>query len=114
MAPRACAEPSASRSARKYSGCVLADGRSLVMGAAQFVFSNGVPDSVSKALSQAGERARTLVVAECDGFDKDGSLIGLARPLGILSLSDHIQLERARDDCVLRRPGRHAQRDLRR
>lgn len=78
-------------SARKYSGCVLADGRSLVMGAAQFVFSNGVPDSVSKALSQAGERARTLVVAECDGFDKDGNLIGLARPLGILSLSDHIR-----------------------
>lgn len=69
----------------------MADGRSLVMGAAQFVFSNGVPDSVSKALSQAGERARTLVVAECDGFDKDGSLIGLARPLGILSLSDHIR-----------------------
>ena len=78
-------------SARKYSGCILADGRSLVMGATQFVFSNGVPDSVSKALSQAGERARTLVVAECDGFDKDGNLIGLARPLGILSLSDHIR-----------------------
>ena len=78
-------------SARKYSGCVLGDGRALVMGAAQFVFSGGVPDEVAQALAQTGERARTLVVAECDGFDADGNLLGEARPLGILSLSDHIR-----------------------
>ena len=78
-------------SARKYSGCVLGDGRALVMGAAQFVFSGGVSDEVAQALAQTGERARTLVVAECDGFDADGSLLGVARPLGILSLSDHIR-----------------------
>lgn len=78
-------------SARKYSGCVLGDGRALVMGAAQFVFSGGVPDEVAQALAQTGERARTLVVAECDGFNADGNLLGEARPLGILSLSDHIR-----------------------
>ena len=78
-------------SARKYSGCVLGDGRALVMGAAQFVFSGGVPDQIAQVLAQTGERARTLVVAECDGFDADGSLLGEARPLGILSLSDHIR-----------------------
>lgn len=78
-------------SARKYSGCVLGDGRALVMGAAQFVFSGGVPDEVAQALAQTGERARTLVVAECDGFDADGNLLGEARPLGILSLSDRIR-----------------------
>ena len=78
-------------SARKYSGCVLGDGRALVMGAAQFVFSGGVPDQIARALAQTGERARTLVVAECDGFDADGNLLGEARPLGILSLSDHIR-----------------------
>ena len=78
-------------SARKYSGCVLDDGRALVMGAAQFVFSGGVPDQIARALAQTGERARTLVVAECDGFDADGNLLGEARPLGILSLSDHIR-----------------------
>ena len=78
-------------SARKYSGCVLGDGRALVMGAAQFVFSGGVPDQIARVLAQTGERARTLVVAECDGFDADGSLLGEARPLGILSLSDHIR-----------------------
>ena len=78
-------------SARKYSGCVLGDGRALVMGAAQFVFSGGVPDEVAQALARTGERARTLVVAECDGFDADGNLLGVARPLGILSLSDHIR-----------------------
>lgn len=78
-------------SARKYSGCVLGDGRAFVMGAAQFVFAGGVPDQIARALSQTGERARTLVVAECDGFDADGNLLGVARPLGILSLSDHIR-----------------------
>lgn len=78
-------------SARKYSGCVLGDGCALVMGAAQFVFSGGVPDQIAQALAQTGERARTLVVAECDGFDADGNLLGVARPLGILSLSDHIR-----------------------
>lgn len=78
-------------SARKYSGCVLGDGRALVMGAAQFVFAGGVPDEVAQALARTGERARTLVVAECDGFDADGNLLGVARPLGILSLSDHIR-----------------------
>ena len=78
-------------SARKYSGCVFGDGRALVMGAAQFVFSGGVPDQIAQVLAQTGERARTLVVAECDGFDADGNLLGEARPLGILSLSDHIR-----------------------
>ncbi len=78
-------------SARKYSGCVMPGGRALVMGAAQFVFAAGVPSEVSLALSQTGERERTLVVAECDGFDNDGCLVGDARPLGILSLSDHIR-----------------------
>ena len=78
-------------SARKYSGCVLADGRALVMGAAQFVFAGGVPAEVGDALSQTEERERTLVVATCDGFDADGNLIGTPVPLGILSLSDHIR-----------------------
>lgn len=96
-ATEACIDAPAARraigfsSARKYSGCVLGDGRALVMGAAQFVFSGGVPDEVAQTLAQTGERARTLVVAECDGFDADGNLLGVARPLGILSLSDHIR-----------------------
>ena len=78
-------------SARKYSGCIMPGGRALVMGAAQFVFAAGVPAEVSLALSRTGERERTLVVADCDGFDDDGCLVGDARPLGILSLSDHIR-----------------------
>lgn len=46
---------------------------------------------IQGALSGGGSGPARSVVAECDGFDKDGSLIGLARPLGILSLSDHIR-----------------------
>ena len=78
-------------SARKYSGCVMPGGRALVMGAAQFVFAAGVPESVSQALANANEHERCLAIAECDGFDDEGAIIGEPRALGILTLSDHIR-----------------------
>ena len=90
------AAPAAARaigfsSARKYSGCVMEDGRAIVLGAAQFVFREGVPAQISDALAQAGEHERCLAVAECDGFDEDSAIIGSPRALGILTLSDHIR-----------------------
>ena len=78
-------------SARKYSGCVMPGGRALVMGAAQFVFAAGVPEPISQALANANEHERCLVIAECDGFDDEGAIIGEPRALGILTLSDHIR-----------------------
>ena len=78
-------------SARKYSGCVMGDGRALVMGAAQFVFADGVPAEIDRALAGMGERERSLVVAECDDFDEEGLIVGEPRPIGVLSLSDHIR-----------------------
>ncbi len=78
-------------SARKYSGCVMQDGRCFVMGAAQFVFAGAVPEELERAISQTGERERVLAVAECDGFDDDDNIVGEVRPLGILSISDHIR-----------------------
>ena len=78
-------------SARKYSGCVTADGRAIVMGAAQFVFADGVPQEISSALASTGERERVLVLAECDGFGEEDAILGAPRPLGIISISDHIR-----------------------
>lgn len=78
-------------SARKYSGCVMLDGRALVMGAAQFVFADGVPEQVASSIASTNEHERCLAIAECDGFDDDGAIEGEPRPLGILTLSDHIR-----------------------
>ncbi len=78
-------------SARKYSGCVTEDGRAFVMGATQFVFADGVPAEVQRAFDSMGERERVLALAECDGFDEEDNILGCPRPLGLLSISDHIR-----------------------
>lgn len=78
-------------SARKYSGCVCADGRALVMGATQFVFGKGEPPELATLTSELGERDRVLVVAECAGFAADDAIEGTPRLLGIVALSDHIR-----------------------
>lgn len=78
-------------SARKYSGCVCADGHALVMGAAQFVFGKGEPPELATLTSGLGERDRVLVVAECAGFAADDAIEGTPRLLGIVALSDHIR-----------------------
>ena len=78
-------------SARKYSGCVTSEGQCLVMGAAQFVFAGDVPEEVERAIGQTGERERVLAVASCDAFDDEDNIVGEVRPLGILSISDHIR-----------------------
>lgn len=87
-APSARAVPFSS--ARKYSGCVTRDGRSLVLGASQFVLGEGAA-GLEGMRAGFGPRARVLVVAEADGFDEQGAIVGGVRPLGLVSLSDHIR-----------------------
>lgn len=77
-------------SARKYSGCVLADGRAYVMGAAQFVLG-AEASSAEAELRSFGEQARVLVVASCGGFDPDGTVTGDVELLGFVSLRDEIR-----------------------
>lgn len=78
-------------SARKYSGCVTAEGKAYVMGAAQFIFAGNVPTEVTQALENTSLLERTLVVASCDGFGDDDSILGGAKPLGVVTISDHIR-----------------------
>ena len=77
-------------SARKYSGCVAEDGRAYVMGAAQFVLG-AAAGAVEPLTRDLGELDRVLVVAEADGFDESDGIVGAPRPLGVVSLSDHIR-----------------------
>lgn len=88
--------PEASRvvsfsSARKYSGCVTKEGMAYVMGAAQFIFADGVPPEVTKALEDTSLLERTLVVGTCEGFNDDDTIAGKAKPLGVVTISDHIR-----------------------
>ena len=77
-------------SARKYSGCVSADGRGWVVGAAQFVLGDraALVDGLAEGLP---DQARILVVCEVGGFGADGLIEGGATPLGIVVLQDHIR-----------------------
>ena len=77
-------------SARKYSGCVTSDGRALVMGASQFVL--GEQSKTLDGLTTGFEpRERVLVVAEAEGFDAEGAIVGAPRLLGCISFFDHIR-----------------------
>ena len=78
-------------SARKYSGCVTADGRALVMGAAQFVLGEarmGVADLLCAGFEDIERR---MVVCECDGFGDDEELLGSPRLLGCVGIRDKVR-----------------------
>ena len=78
-------------SARKYSGCVTAEGRALVMGAAAFVLGPeraGEADYLARSLDAA---ERVLVVCEVGGFGEDYGLIGEARLMGCVGIRDEIR-----------------------
>lgn len=78
-------------SARKYSGCVNADGRALVMGAAAFVLGRGraaEADAVARAFDAT---ERVLVVGEADGFDEENALLGEVRLMGCVAIRDEIR-----------------------
>ena len=83
-------------SSRKYSGCVTASGRALVMGAAQFVLGSALDEEVRARLGSFGRTARVLVLAETDGFDETGSLQGRPRLLGYVSIRDQVRPNAAR------------------
>ena len=77
-------------SARKYSGCVTTDGRSLVLGAAQFVLGDAMADYLGEIRS-FNELERVLTVAEVDSFDETGALVGTPKVLGFVALRDEIR-----------------------
>ena len=78
-------------SARKFSGCVTADGRALVMGAAAFVLG---PERAAEAdaLATAFDATeRVLVVGECASFSSDDRIEGAVRLLGCVAIRDEIR-----------------------
>lgn len=78
-------------SSRKLSGCVTADGRALVMGAAAFVLGAGRTGEADALTAGLDATERVLVVAEADGFDADGTPVGEPRLLGCVAIRDQIR-----------------------
>ena len=78
-------------SARKFSGCVTADGRALVMGAAAFVLGTERAHEADELARAFDATERVLVVGEASGFAEDGSLAGDVRLLGCVAIRDEIR-----------------------
>lgn len=88
--------PSAARavafsSSRKYSGCVLKDGRGLVMGAAQFVLGEGRMAEADALCEGFDDIERRMVVCECDGFTDQDAIIGSPTLLACVGIRDKIR-----------------------
>lgn len=78
-------------SARKYSGCVTASGRALVMGAAQFVLCGQELEASEAVIGGFDRLERVLVVGEAAGFSPEGALVGPVRPLGYVAIRDQVR-----------------------
>ena len=78
-------------SARKYSGCVTADGRGLVMGAAQFVLGEGRLAEADVLCAGFDDIERRMVVCSCDGFDASDGILGAPVVLGCVGIRDKVR-----------------------
>ena len=77
-------------SARKYSGCVTEDGRSIVVGAAQFVLGDQFP-KYEHEVRYFAPTERVLCIAEVAGFDENNNIIGEPNVLGYVGISDEVR-----------------------
>ena len=77
-------------SARKYSGCVTEDGRSIVVGAAQFVLGADYPAYEAEVRSFSPTE-RVLCIAEVPSFGPSGELEGKPKVLGYVGISDEVR-----------------------
>jgi cation-transporting ATPase E len=77
-------------SARKYSGCVTEDGRSIVVGAAQFVLGADYPAYEAEVRSFSPTE-RVLCIAEVPSFGPYGDLEGKPKVLGYVGISDEVR-----------------------
>lgn len=75
---------------KKWSGATFKNGKSYVMGAAQFILGDAFKQ-VEAQQTELSTDARVLLVAEVDGFTQDGSIEGKPRPLAFITIHDVIR-----------------------
>lgn len=77
-------------SARKYSGCVTQDGRSIVVGAAQFVLGAEFAN-YEHEVRYFAPTERVLCIAEIDSFGPKDEIVGSPNVLGYVGISDEVR-----------------------
>lgn len=78
-------------SRRKCSGCVTAEGRAFVLGAARFVLDEKGVATVTSISSAFDACERVLAVCEVDGFDEKGAPLGTASLIGVVGIRDEVR-----------------------
>lgn len=79
-------------SEKKWSGAVLADGTSIVMGAGEFILKDRY-SLISGEIEKIGGIYRVLTVAQVQGFDDNDNIIGEPSPLALVLIMDKIRPE---------------------
>lgn len=75
---------------KKWSGAVFGDGSAYVMGAGQFILGDALA-AVADQQNELAADARVLLLAQVDGFDEEGDIVGAPKPLGFIAIHDQIR-----------------------
>lgn len=78
-------------SAKKWSGAYFADSGSLVFGAAEFIFKDGIPECVKKVMNDYSGNYRMLVVARSKEDFNGDELPNCLEPIGVLVIKDKVR-----------------------
>lgn len=79
-------------SEKKWSGAVLHDGTSIVMGAGEFILGNRY-SLVENEINKTGGIYRVITVAKVSGFDSGNNFLGEAKPIALVFIMDKIRQE---------------------
>lgn len=66
------------------------DGSAYVMGAGQFILGDAL-SAVADQQNELAADARVLLLAQVDGFDEEGDIVGAPKPLGFIAIHDQIR-----------------------
>lgn len=78
-------------SAKKWSGAYFGKNGSLVIGAAEFMFRDSIPDSISHIIEEYSNQYRVIVVAHSNEDFNGEELPDNLSPMGILIIKDKVR-----------------------
>ena len=89
---------------KKWSGAVFDDGSAYVMGAGQFILGDALA-AVADQQNELAADARVLLLAQVDGFDEEGDIVGAPKPLGFIAIHDQIRATAAQTIAYFKEQG---------
>ena len=89
---------------KKWSGAVFDDGSAYVMGAGQFILGDAL-SAVADQQNELAADARVLLLAQVDGFDEEGNIVGAPKPLGFIAIHDQIRATAAQTIAYFKEQG---------